>query len=90
MPRKSNDIGIFEDLGGHVRIGRRQGNREVADGLALAFMEPGFNLDGQHIFAHAKLQSLLGIPEPEFRVAELIQEGQIAAPKQLCNGALHN
>ena len=71
--KKVKNIRIFENLGGHVRIGWWQGGMKIVDGLALAFMEPILDLKNQHVLAHAKFQSLMGIPKPCMRIAEFIQ-----------------
>src|SRR5262252_9592924 len=71
--KEVKNIRVFENLGSHVRIGWRQGSRKIVDGLALALMEPILDLNNQHILAHAKFQSLMGIPKPCMRIAEFIQ-----------------
>ena len=78
--QKVKDVGVFENLGSHVRIRRRQRVLKVVDRLALPLVETGFNLDRQHILAKSQLQGFFGIPQSDFRIVQFVQQGQIAAP----------
>ena len=78
------------DLLGKVGLRPGQGGLEIRDGLALAEMERGINLQRQNVPRPAKLHGFGGIPEPIRRLVEFVQERKVMIPGQLCKGRLRN
>ena len=78
------------DLLGMVGLRRGQGGLEIRDGLALAEMERGINLQRRNVPRPAKLHGFGGIPEPIRRLVEFVQERKVMIPGQLCKGRLRN
>jgi len=81
---------FLEHLGRHVRLSGRKGGWEIAHRFALARAKSAFDLKGQDRLGPSKPQGLGGVPEPGFRIAQSLQKGDVLAPRNLCNGALHN
>ena len=53
-------------------------------------MQSGVDLVAQDVSAPALLDGLVGVPKPGPRVVQLIEEGDLVIPGQLCKRPLHN
>ena len=84
------EVGIFEDLGGKVRVCRRQSGGEIVLGFALAEVLACLDLVDEDGLGPAVAGGGFGIPEAGGGIGELVEQGDIVTPRQLCNGALHN
>lgn len=83
-------VGVFEQALGEVGLGGGERAGEVGDGLALAAMERGVDLDGQDVAAPAVLDGGLGVPGADFGGAELVEQDAVVEPGQLCSNLLQN
>jgi hypothetical protein len=86
------NVWILGGLLGEVRVRRRQGRREVGDGLAGALMEFRFDVM-QYVMGPPVFDGGRRLPESRFRIAELLKQGDVAtamlqaAPATLGNQA---
>jgi hypothetical protein len=53
-------------------------------------MRAAGDLEGQDWLGPAMSDGLLGVPQARFRIAQPFKQGDVLAPRQLCNGPLHN
>lgn len=83
-------VRILEDLRGHVRVDRRQREREVALRLALAFVQAAFDLQRQNAAAPALPGTLRCVPESRLRIAQPVEEHDVLAPGEIWQQPLHN
>src|SRR5690606_29685565 len=66
-----------------------QGAGEVGDGLAGPLVEAALDVVDQDVAAPALLDGRLGVPFAQVGGVQLVQQGDVVPPWQLCNGALH-
>jgi hypothetical protein len=79
-PEEIEQVRIFEDLPGHVRVEGREGRLEVADGLAVPFVRAAFDLQTQNRLGPAVSNGLLRVPQARLFVADAFEEGDVLPP----------
>ena len=87
---KVEQVGVLENLGGHIRIGGWQGCLEVCDRPALAFMEVGFDLDLEYVVGPAMHGTLTRVPEAFLWTSTPLQQSDMVIPGYSCKNLLHN
>lgn len=89
-PEELEAVRVLEGL--LREFGLRGGKRpvEVGERLALAPVEPGVDLGLEDGPAPAVLDAGPGVPLPLGGVLDLVEEPQVVAPGDLCNGLLHD
>jgi hypothetical protein len=83
-------IGIFKNLGGHVRVIRRENLVEIVQGFALSFMQETVNLQNQDVAGSSVFNGSVRIPKPCLRIAQFFKERHVVIPGDLCKRLLHN
>jgi hypothetical protein len=53
-------------------------------------MKPSVDMQDEDVTAPSLLDRDLRIPQPYLSRIELVQQGNVVAPGQFCNGALHD
>lgn len=86
---KVKQVGVLENLGGHIRFGRRQGGAKVGNRFPLALMETSLDLEAENRLRPTLRNRFVGIPLTYRRIIQLVQESDIAPPGNLCNDPLH-
>ena len=56
----------------------------------MAFVGAAVDLQAQNRLRPPVLQRLLGVPQSRLLVVEAFEQGDVLAPRQLCNDPLHN
>jgi hypothetical protein len=84
------DVGILQQLGRKVGLGRRQRAREVGHRLPLPLMGAILDLEEKELAAPAMLERLLGVPEARGPVLDLLEKGDVVGPGQFGNRRLPN
>ena len=64
------EIGVLENLGGHIRFDGWQRCIEISGRLALTLVSAGVNLDFENASRPAMCNACLGIPVPDIRVLD--------------------
>jgi hypothetical protein len=83
-------VRIAGGLLSQVGVARRHHRREIGDGLPRPSMQLTVDLQSQDVAAPSLRNRLRRVPEPHFRLAQLVEEHHVMAPGQLCCAALHN
>jgi len=84
------EIRVFENLRGEIRVRRRKSERKIVLRLSAALMGLGFDLQRQNGMRPAVLHCMLRIPKPLLGRFELVQQSDVLIPANLCKGLLHN
>lgn len=74
-------VGILDDLLGQVGLGIGQGLLEIGDGLAVALVKAGFDLEREDVPRPAVFQSLRRIPEAGGGVFDFLNEDDVVEPR---------
>lgn len=83
-------VGIFEELRGHVGVCRRHGHREVVLRLARPEMELALDLNFRHVTAPPMGDGLADVERARVRVFDPLHDLEGVSPGQLRNRLLRN
>ena len=88
--QKIEDVRVFRNLLGEVGLGWGQRYLQIRDGLALAEMERGVDLEREHVARTTVFHGPGGIPEAVRRLFQFLQEHTVMHPRNLCSRLLQN
>lgn len=88
--KEVKEIWIFEGRLNRLSLGKRKRLLEIGRLCTMSIHQPVLDADVKELLAPTVLQRLLRIPQSCDGVMQLVHQGDIRAPRDKCNGALHN